>query len=169
MRLSELQPNPGARKSRTRVGRGPGSGLGKTSGRGQKGQKARTGHQNVPAYFEGGQNRFSQRMPYIGGFKNHSRKEYIVVNLTDLKVFEPGASVSSEALAEKGLIRHTAAKGMLKVLGQGSLDRPLKVSAHKVSASAREQIIAAGGSVILIEIPSHPKTKRAKKSQDQEA
>jgi large subunit ribosomal protein L15 len=151
------------------VGRGPGSGLGKTSGRGQKGQKARTGHKNVPAYFEGGQNRFSQRMPYLGGFKNPFRKEYIVVNLDDLRVFESGASVSSETLAEKGLIRHSAASGMLKVLGRGSLDRPLQVSAHKVSASAREQIIAAGGSVSLIEIPSHPKTKRAKKSEDQKA
>jgi large subunit ribosomal protein L15 len=169
VRISDLQPNPGARKPRTRVGRGPGSGLGKTSGRGQKGQKARTGHKNVPAYFEGGQNRFSQRMPYLGGFKNPFRKEYIVVNLDDLRVFEPGASVSSETLAEKGLIRHSAASGMLKVLGRGSLDRPLQVSAHKVSASAREQIIAAGGSVSLIEIPSHPKTKRAKKSEDQKA
>ena len=163
MRLSDLQPNPGSRTPRKRVGRGPGSGLGKTSGRGQKGQKARTGHKNVPAYFEGGQNRFSQRMPYLGGFKNPFRKEYVVVNLGDLSVFESGATVSCETLAEKGLIRRTAAQGMLKVLGQGKLDRPLKVTAHKVSASARAEIIAAGGSVSLIEIPSHPKTKRAKK------
>ncbi|MGO8950129.1 MAG: 50S ribosomal protein L15 [Ktedonobacterales bacterium] len=169
MRLSDLQPNPGSRRPRKRLGRGPGSGLGKTSGRGQKGQKARTGHKNVPAYFEGGQNRFSQRMPYLGGFKNPFRKEYTVVNLGDLSVFESGANVTSETLAEKGLIRQSAAKGMLKVLGQGTVDRPLKVTAHKVSTSAREQIIAAGGSVSLIEIPSHPKTKRAKKSQSQEA
>jgi large subunit ribosomal protein L15 len=168
MRLSDLQPNPGSHKPRKRVGRGPGSGLGKTSGRGQKGQKARTGHQNVPAYFEGGQNRFSQRMPYLGGFKNPFRKEYVVVNLGDLSVFESGATVSCETLAEKGLIRRTAARGMLKVLGQGALDRPLNVTAHKVSASARAEIIAAGGSVSLIEIPSHPKTKRAKKSETSE-
>ncbi len=169
MRLSDLVPNPGSRKPRTRVGRGPGSGLGKTSGRGQKGQKARTGHQNLPAYFEGGQNRFSQRMPYLGGFKNPFRKEYIVVNLGDLSVFESGATVNSETLAEKGLIRRSAATGMLKVLGQGTLDRPLTVSAHKVSASARQQIIAAGGTVSMIEIRSRPKTKRAKKSQPEEA
>jgi large subunit ribosomal protein L15 len=165
MRLSDLQPNPGSRKPRKRVGRGPGSGSEKTSGRGQKGQKARTGHKKVPAYFEGGQNRFSQRMPYLGGFKNPFRKEYVVVNLGDLSVFESGATVSCETLAEKGLIRRTAAQGMLKVLGQGKLDRPLKVTAHKVSASARAEIIAAGGSVSLIEIPSRPKTKRAKKSE----
>jgi len=168
MRLSDLQPNPGSHKPRKRVGRGPGSGLGKTSGRGQKGQKARTGHQNVPAYFEGGQNRFSQRMPYLGGFKNPFRKEYVVVNLGDLSVFESGATVSCETLAEKGLIRRAAARGMLKVLGQGTLDRPLNVTAHKVSASARAEIIAAGGSVSLIEIPSYPKTKRAKKSETAE-
>jgi large subunit ribosomal protein L15 len=169
VRLSDLQPNPGSRRPRKRVGRGPGSGHEKTSGRGQKGQKARTGHKNVPAYFEGGQNRFSQRMPYLGGFKNPFRKEYIVVNLGDLAVFESGAMVTRETLAEKGLIRPTAAKGMLKVLGQGTLDRPLTVTAHKVSASARTQIIAAGGSVSLIEMPSYPKTKRAKKLQTTQA
>src|SRR5215472_15732691 len=168
MRLSDLRPNPGARQKSKRIGRGHGSGHVKTSGRGQKGQKARTGS-SIPAYFEGGQNRFSQRMPYLGGFKNPFRKEYIVVNLDDLRAFEPGTCVSSETLAEKGLIRHSAASGMLKVLGRGSLDRPLQVSAHKISASAREQIIAAGGSVALIEIASHPKTKRAKKSEDQKA
>ena len=169
MRLSDLAPNPGARHSRRRVGRGPGSGHGKTSGRGQKGQKARTGHKNVPAYFEGGQNRFSQRMPYLGGFKNPFRKEYIVVNLRDLSIFESGAAVNRETLAEKGLIRPAAAKGMLKVLGEGALDRPLQVTAHKVSASARDRIIAAGGSVSLIELPSRPKTKRSKTSEAQEA
>ena len=169
MRLSDLAPNPGSRKPRTRVGRGPGSGLGKTSGRGQKGQKARTGHKNVPAYFEGGQNRFSQRMPYLGGFKNPFRKEYIVVNLRDLATFESGSAVTSETLAEKGLIRRSAAKGMLKILGEGTVDRPLQVTAHRVSSSAREQIIAAGGTVSLIEIPSYPKTKRAKNQPPKEA
>jgi large subunit ribosomal protein L15 len=164
MRLSELQPASGARKPRIRVGRGHGSGLVKTSGRGQKGQKARTGHKNVPAYFEGGQNRFSQRMPYLSGFKNPFRKEYIIVNLDELAtVFEAGANVTRDTLAEKGLIRPRQAKGLLKVLGDGSVSYALNVTAHKVSASARTKIEAAGGSVSLIEWRTPAKTKRAKK------
>lgn len=164
MRLSDLRPASGARQSRIRVGRGHGSGLVKTSGRGQKGQKARTGHKNVPAYFEGGQNRFSQRMPYLSGFKNPFRKEYTIVNLDELAtVFDAGASVTGEALAEKGLIRPRHAKRMLKVLGDGKLDRALNVTAHKVSASARAKIEAAGGSVTVIELRTPAKTKRSKK------
>lgn len=162
MRLSDLQAAEGARHRRKRVGRGHGSGHVKTSGRGQKGQKARTGA-HIPSYFEGGQNRFSQRMPYLGGFKNPFRKEYVVVNLSDLKIFEAGATVSGATLAEKGLIRPRQAKGLLKVLGNGTVDRPLTVTAHKVSASARAQIEAAGGSISLIEMKTYPKTKRAKK------
>ena len=162
MRLSDLKPAPGARHRRKRVGRGPGSGHEKTSGRGQKGQKARTGS-HIPAYFEGGQNRFSQRMPYLSGFKNPFRKEYIVVNLSDLKVYAAGETVNGETLAKKGLIRPSKAKGLLKVLGNGSIDRALTVSAHKVSASARQQIEAAGGSVTLLEMRTYPKTKRIKK------
>lgn len=162
MRLSDLRPAPGARHRRKRVGRGPGSGHEKTSGRGQKGQKARTGG-NIPAYFEGGQNRFSQRMPYLSGFKNPFRKEYIVVNLSDLKVFAAGETVNGETLAAKGLIRSSKAKGLLKVLGNGSLDRALLVSAHKVSTTARRRIEAAGGTVTLLEMRSYPKTKRSKK------
>jgi large subunit ribosomal protein L15 len=161
MRLSDLQPNPGARKQRKRVGRGHGSGHVKTSGRGQKGQKARTGA-SIPAYFEGGQNRFSQRMPYLGGFKNPFRKEYVVVNLADLRVFDANEDVTRESLAQKGLIRPSAAKGLLKVLGEGELTKPLKITAHKVSASARERIEAAGGSVTLIELRTPQKTKRSK-------
>ncbi len=168
MRLSDLQPAAGARHVRKRVGRGHGSGHVKTSGRGQKGQKARTGG-NIPAYFEGGQNRFSQRMPYLSGFKNPFRKEYIIVNLDDLRLFDAGAVVNAEALVAKGLIRSRQAKGLLKVLGDGTLDRALTVNAHKVSASARAQIEAAGGSVSLIEMRSYPKTKRAKKEATAEA
>jgi large subunit ribosomal protein L15 len=161
MRLSDLRPDPGARTARTRVGRGHGSGHVKTSGRGQKGQKARTGS-SIPAYFEGGQNRFSQRMPYLGGFKNPFRKEYVVINIKDLAVFDAGAAVTGETLAEKGLIRARAAKGLLKILGEGALDRALQVTAHKVSAKARQRIEAAGGSVSLIEMRTWPKTKRSK-------
>jgi large subunit ribosomal protein L15 len=161
MRLSELRPAPGARHRRKRVGRGPGSGHEKTSGRGQKGQKARTGS-SIPAYFEGGQNRFSQRMPYLSGFKNPFRKEYVTVNLADLKVFASGETVDGPALAAKGLIRPRQATQLLKILGEGTLDRPLTVSAHKVSATARQRIEAAGGTVSLIEMRTSPKTKRSK-------
>ena len=161
MRLSDLRPNPGARHTHKRVGRGHGSGRVKTSGRGQKGQKARTGS-SIPAYFEGGQNRFSQRMPYLGGFKNPFRKEYVIINVEDLRVFDAGAAITGAALAEKGLIRPREAKGLLKILGQGKLDRPLQITAHKVSAKARARIEAAGGSVSLIETPVRAKTKRSK-------
>src|SRR5690349_9000872 len=160
MRLSDLRPGPGARSPRKRVGRGHGSGHVKTSGRGQKGQKARTGS-SIPAFFEGGQTRFAVRMPYLGGFKNPFRKEYIVVNLHDLNVFDSGAEVNGETLAEQGLIRASQTKGLLKVLGEGTLNRPLKVTAHKVSESARAQIEKAGGSVTLIELKRPERTKRS--------
>jgi large subunit ribosomal protein L15 len=171
MRLSDLRPAPGSRSPRKRVGRGPGSGSEKTSGRGQKGQKARTGS-SIPAYFEGGQNRFSQRSPYLGGFKNSLfRKEFVTINLNDLQHFQAGETVSGETLAAKGLIRSRQAAKLLKVLGDGSVDRALTVSVHKVTASARQQIEAAGGTVSLIEIPGStwPKTKRAKKTATAEA
>lgn len=162
MRLSELQAPEGARHRRKRVGRGHGSGHVKTSGRGQKGQKARTGS-SIPAFFEGGQTRFAVRMPYLGGFKNPFRKEYIVVNLHDLNVFDSGSEVNGETLAEQGLIRASQTKGLLKVLGEGTLNRPLKVTAHKVSESARAQIEKAGGSVTLIELKRPERTKRSGK------
>ena len=161
MRLDELRSPAGARHRRKRVGRGHGSGHVKTSGRGQKGQKARTGA-SIPAHFEGGQTRFATRMPYLGGFKNPFRKEYIVVNLSDLKVFAAGERVSTQTLAEHGLIRESQTKGMLKVLGNGKLDRALNIRAHKVSASARAAIEAAGGTVDLISIRK-PQTRRATK------
>ncbi len=159
MRLSELRPAPGSRHARKRVGRGHGSGHVKTSGRGQKGQKARTGG-SIPAYFEGGQNRFSQRMPYLGGFKNPFRKEYTVINLYQLAAFEPGEQVTGETLAAKGLIRTGDSKSLLKILGEGKVNRALHVTAHKVSESARQQIEAAGGTVTLIALRTTPKTKR---------
>lgn len=160
MRLSELHAPDGARHRRKRVGRGHGSGHVKTSGRGQKGQKARTGS-SIPAFFEGGQTRFAVRMPYLGGFKNPFRKEYIVINVRDLSVFDTGAEVNRETLAEQGLIRTSQSKDLLKILGEGTLDRPLKVTAHKVSESARAQIEKAGGSVTLIELKRPEQTKRS--------
>lgn len=160
MRLDELRSPAGARHRRKRVGRGHGSGHVKTSGRGQKGQKARTGS-SIPAHFEGGQTRFATRMPYLGGFKNPFRKEYIVVNLSDLKVFAAGEAVNTQTLASHGLIRASQTKGMLKVLGNGKLDHALSVKAHKVSASAREAIEQAGGAVTLIAMRKTPQTKRS--------
>jgi len=162
VRLTDLRPGPGARTPRKRVGRGHGSGHVKTSGRGQKGQKARTGS-GIPAYFEGGQNRFSQRMPYLGGFKNPFRKEYIIVNIADLnRVFAAGETVNGETLAAKGLIRPSHSKRLIKVLGVGKVNRALTVSAHKVSEKARARIEGAGGSVALIEMRTPQKTKRAR-------
>jgi large subunit ribosomal protein L15 len=166
--LSNLRPASGARTPRTRVGRGHGSGHVKTSGRGTKGQKARTGGK-VPAYFEGGQNRFSQRMPYVNGFKNPFRKEYATVNLRQLGIFADGNEVTAETLLQRGLLRGREAKGLLKILGDGTLDRALNVTAHKFSESARAKIEAAGGKVTVIELKTYPKTKRAKKLSPPEA
>ncbi len=167
MRLSDLQPSPGARKPRTRVGRGHGSGHVKTSGRGQKGQKARTGGQ-IPAYFEGGQNRFSQRMPYVNGFKNPFRKLYATVNLDQLGAFAAGSDVNAETLTERGLLRGAEATRLLKILGEGEVRHALNVRAHKFSESARSKIEAAGGTVSVIELPTRPKTKRAPKGSQPE-
>lgn len=161
MKLSELSSPYGARKTHKRLGRGHGSGRMKTSGRGQKGQKARTGHSSMPAYFEGGQNRFSQRMPYIGGFKNPFKKVYTLVNLRDLGMFAANEEVNAATLVAKGFMRPSDEKQMVKILGEGKLDRPLKVTAHKVSESARKQIEAAGGTVTVIELPERKRTKRS--------
>lgn len=165
MRLSDLRPAPGARTARTRVGRGHGSGHVKTSGRGQKGQKARTGA-HVPAYFEGGQNRFSQRMPYVGGFKNPFKKHYALVHLYQLGVFEAGSDVDAQSLATKGVLRPSEAKGLIKILGDGDVRRALTFRVHKVSESARQKIEAAGGTVSIIEIPRPKQTKRAPKGTE---
>jgi large subunit ribosomal protein L15 len=164
MRLSDLRAPEGARTRRTRVGRGHGSGHVKTSGRGQKGQKARTGHHGIPAYFEGGQNRFSQRMPYLGGFKNPFKKVYTVLNLSDLHAFAAGEEVSAATLVAKGYIRAGEQERMLKILGDGTLDRALNVKADKVSETARKRIEAAGGTVTIIEprAPRRAPTKRSK-------
>lgn len=163
MRLSDLRPNPGARHHSKRVGRGPGSGRMKTAGRGQKGQKARSGG-TIPAYFEGGQNRFSQRMPYLGGFKNRNRKEYVEIHIGDLAVFEPGSAVNPQALAAKGLIRPRQAGELIKVLGDGQIDRALSLTVHKISESARTKVEGAGGSVTLIALPKPSKAKPRKRN-----
>ena len=146
MKLHELQSAEGSRKRRKRVGRGPSSGTGKTSGRGQKGQKAR----NTPgpySWFEGGQTPLFQRLPKRG-FTNRNRKEYTIINLDNLNQFDEGTEVTPELLLEAGVVRKM--KAGLKVLGNGSVDRKLTVKAHKFSRAAQEAIEAAGGSVEVI-------------------
>ena len=138
MKLHELSPAKGSKHSRKRVGRGPGSGLGKTSGRGEKGQKSRTGYSRRPG-FEGGQMPLIRRVPKRG-FNNIWRTEYAVVNLSQLDAFE--GEVTPQALAERGLV-HSGRK--VKVLGDGEIGKPLRVVANKFSKSAREKIEAAGG------------------------
>jgi large subunit ribosomal protein L15 len=138
--IHDLRPSPGATHSRKRVGRGPGSGHGKTAGRGNKGQKSRSGYRHQRG-FEGGQMPLHRRIPKRG-FTNIFRVEYDIVNLSDLDRFEAGAAVTPAALAEKRLAR---ASRPVKILGGGEIGKALTVSAHKFSAGARARIEAAGG------------------------
>ncbi len=147
MKIHDLRPAPGAVKAPKRVGRGIGSGHGKTSGKGHKGQKARSGHGKGPR-FEGGQMPLSMRLPKRG-FKNYPfRRTYAVVNLGALERFEPGTVVTPELLIEKGVIRKL--EDGVKVLGGGELGRALTVRAHRFSRSAAAAIEAAGGKTEVI-------------------
>ncbi len=147
MYLHELAPNPGAKHRRKRVGRGIGSGHGKTAGRGTKGQKARD---QVPLTFEGGQTPLHRRLPRLKGFKNPTHKEYTIVNVALLEErFEAGEVVSPEVLLERRIIKKLEKDG-LKVLGEGELTKALTVRAHKFSKSAEQKITAAGGTVEAI-------------------
>ncbi|MBM7711901.1 MULTISPECIES: 50S ribosomal protein L15 [Enterococcus] len=146
MKLHELQPAEGSRKVRNRVGRGTSSGNGKTAGRGQKGQKARSGG-GVRLGFEGGQTPLFRRLPKRG-FTNVNRKEYAVINLDVLNRFEDGSEVTPVALVEAGIVKNE--KAGIKVLGNGSLDKKLIVKAAKFSKHAQETIEAAGGSIEVI-------------------
>ncbi len=148
MKEHELRPPLGAKHPRKRVGRGTGSGHGKSAGRGTKGQNARSGGSKAP-YFEGGQLPFVRRMPFKRGFVNIFKTPYSIVNVGDLRRFEAGTSVTPERLAAAGLIKSAAA--LVKVLGDGKLDRPLEVHAHSFSGSAQAKIEAAGGSAVLLE------------------
>jgi large subunit ribosomal protein L15 len=141
MKQHDLRPAPGARKPRKRVGRGPGSGLGKTSGRGEKGQKSRSGY-SAKRGFEGGQMPLHRRIPKRG-FTNTFRKEYLTVNIDRLNVFEAGSVVTPDLLRKKGLLK----KGGLdvKVLGNGEIQVALTVRAHKFTGQAARKIEAAGG------------------------
>jgi large subunit ribosomal protein L15 len=144
MKLNELWPAEGAHKKRVRAGRGISAGRGKTAGRGQKGQNARSGGTKRP-YFEGGQLPLVRRLPHLPGFTNIWRIEYAPVNVERLNVFEAGTEVTPEMMLMAGLVRSLSLP--IKVLGDGAVDRPLTVKAHKFSASAREKILAAGGAV----------------------
>ena len=153
MDLSDLQPNPKSRKSRKRIGRGIAAGQGKTAGRGEKGQKHRY---SVPPGFEGGQTPLYRRLPTLRGISNAAhnigifRKEFAIVNVGSLgEKFEADAEVTPETLLESGLISKVL--DGVKILGDGEIDRPLKVRAHAFSASAREKIEAANGSVEVID------------------
>jgi len=141
LKLHHLRPAPGARTAKTRVGRGEGS-KGKTAGRGTKGTKARN---QVPAAFEGGQMPIHMRLPKLKGFRNPFKEEFQVVNLDRIEqLFPEGGPVTVDDLVERGAVR----KGQLvKVLGQGDLSVAVEVTADRFSASAREKITAAGGSV----------------------
>jgi large subunit ribosomal protein L15 len=146
MSLNNFQPSEGSTFRKRRVGRGIGSGMGKTCTRGTKGQKAR---RQIHPNFEGGQTPIQRRLPVKKGFRNINHKEYAIVNLDDLqKLFDAGAEVTPDALMKSGLI-HAGMDGV-KVLGFGELSKKLKVSAHKFSKSAQEAITKAGGEAITL-------------------
>lgn len=144
LKLHHLSPARGSKKKRIRVGRGEGGRRGKTAGRGTKGLKARN---SLRPGFEGGQTPLAMRLPKLPGFNNPNKEEFAIVNLAALEVFDAGAEVTPETLRERGMIRH---KGRVKVLAEGELDRALTVKAHAFSASAREKIETAGGTVEIL-------------------
>jgi large subunit ribosomal protein L15 len=145
--LNKLKAPAGSTHKKKRVGRGPGTGLGKTAGRGNKGQKSRSGYSRKRG-FEGGQMPLHRRLPKRG-FTNIFRRQWAEVNISDLeKIFETGASVTPEALVEHGLVRKSRQKSVV-ILGQGELKKALTVNAHRFSASAKQKIEAAGGKAIV--------------------
>jgi len=141
--LSNLSPQPGSRKNRKRVGRGQGSGHGKTATRGEKGYKSRSGSSIRPG-FEGGQMPLHRRLPKRG-FNNIFRKEFAIIKVSDLNRFEAGSVVDREALVASGLIKKSAEK--IKLLANGEVDRSLTVKVDKASTSARGKVEGAGGKV----------------------
>jgi large subunit ribosomal protein L15 len=146
MKINELSPAEGSRKNRKRVGRGPGSGHGKTSCRGHKGQRSRSGGGVRPG-FEGGQMPLHRRLPKRG-FTNIFKKEYNILNVEDLNRFEPNALLDAEAFKQAGLIKKMM--DGIKLLGTGEITRPVVVRIQKVSKTAKEKLEAAGGKIELI-------------------
>ena len=145
MKIHELSPAEGSRHKKKRVGRGPGSGHGKTSCRGQKGQNSRSGGGVSPG-FEGGQMPLQRRLPKRG-FKNPFKKEYSIINIGDLSVFDANSNLDAESLLAAGLIKNVT--DGIKLLGEGAISNPLKIRVNKVSRSALEKIKSAGGEVEL--------------------
>lgn len=146
MDLSNLKPAIGSTKNRKRLGRGPGSGLGKTSGKGHKGQNSRSGGGVKPG-FEGGQMPLQRRLPKRG-FTSLSKKEYALVKVSDLELFEEKSVIDLEALGKAGLVSRL--KDGAKILGDGELTKSLTVKAHKFSKSAVQKIEAAGGKIEVL-------------------
>jgi large subunit ribosomal protein L15 len=160
--LSDLVPNPGSNTSKKRVGRGTGSGHGKTSGRGTKGQKARTGG-NIRPGFEGGQLPIQKRLPYKRGFTNIFKAPWEIVNVGQIEEYGLSGEITPAALAERGAIR--GAEYPVKILGDGEITAKVSISAHAVSTSAKEKIEAAGGTVTLIERTDRWVTARPRSRQ----
>ena len=152
MKLHDLHPNPGSRKPARRVGRGHGSGRGKTAGRGTKGQKSRAGG-NLPAWFEGGQTPLHVRTPKLHGFKNRFRVAYAPLNLAKLAGVEKGTLVTPDVLEHDGLIRDT--KLPVKVLGVGDAPAGITIHAHAFSKSALDKLAAAGSTVQRLSWPDN--------------
>ncbi|MEX1279541.1 MAG: 50S ribosomal protein L15 [Acidimicrobiia bacterium] len=145
LQLHDLQPAPGSKKRKIRVGRGEAGRRGKTAGRGTKGQKARG---TVPPWFEGGRTPLHRQVPQLKGFKNPNKVVFNPVNVGDLDRFDAGTEITPDLLRQAGLAKK---KGPIKVLGNGDLDKALTVKVDAASTSARSKIEAAGGSVELIE------------------
>lgn len=146
MRIHDLSPLKYSRKRKKRVGRGPGSGHGKTSCRGHKGQKSRSGG-SIPPGFEGGQMPLQRRLPKRG-FTNIFKKHYTLINVRDLERFSPDSDLDKEALRKAGLVKR--AKDGVKLLGDGEISHPITIRVNRVSKTAREKIEAAGGTVEII-------------------
>jgi large subunit ribosomal protein L15 len=152
IRQNELSPAPGSKHHRKRVGHGLGSGHGRYSGRGSKGQKSRSGA-NIPSYFEGGQLPLVKRLPRKRGFTNIYKTEYSIVNVGELNIFEPNSVVTPEELLKRRLI--STIKKPVKILGNGNIDHPLVVKADKFSTAAQKKVLAVGG---VIEVGNAAKT-----------
>jgi len=162
MTLDDLRPNPGAKRDRKRVGRGHGSGKGKTAGRGQKGQKSRSGP-GIRIGFEGGQLPIQQALPYKRGFTNIYKTPWEVVNLSRLEELAVEGPITPELLHERGVVR--GLEFPIKILGEGELTRAVEVRAHAFSESAKERIEAAGGTLQTLErtdrwVTARPRSRR---------
>jgi large subunit ribosomal protein L15 len=147
LKIGRVKPAKGAKKGRKRIGCGPGSGHGKTACRGSKGQKSRSGSR-IPAWFEGGQMPLQRRLPKRG-FTNIFRVERQPVNVKDLERFEANAEVNAETLLDKGIIKNL--RRPIKLLGEGELNKPLKVTVHACSKNAKEIVEKAGGEVKIVD------------------